>query len=219
MNPTTWKNYFIELLIVIIGISIAFYLNNLAEVKKEDRLEAKYIADIRADLVKDSSNLSFSIKFSDQKIQRLERLLSLLMSDDQRIYKDSLMSQVGIIGNYVFFHSESFTLHSLLQSGDIKLIESETLKKELLRLRWMFDIVERDQNNFLQALDNNYYPMVMTKSDIIENKMIDEDFYYGVSFKNWVAYTYNDTNNMRNGYASSLKQVRKIISIIDESSN
>lgn len=129
------------------------------------------------------------------------------------------MSQVGIIGNYVFFHSESFTLHSLLQSGDIKLIESETLKKELLRLRWMFDIVERDQNNFLQALDNNYYPMVMTKSDIIENKMIDEDFYYGVSFKNWVAYTYNDTNNMRNGYASSLKQVRKIISIIDESSN
>lgn len=219
MNPTTWKNYIIELLIVIIGISIAFYLNNLAEIKKENRLEAKYIADIRADLVKDSSNLSFSIKFSDQKIQRLERLLGLLMSDGQRIYKDSLMSQVGIIGNYVFFHTESFTLNSLLQSGDIKLIESETLKKELLRLRWMFDMIERDQNNFLQALDNNYYPMVMAKSDLIENKMIDEEFYYGVSFKNWVAYTYNDSNNMRSGYSSNLKQVRKIISIIDESLN
>lgn len=213
---SNWKEYLIELVIVIIGITVAFSLNNMAEESKENKLENKFVADVRADLQRDSSNLAQSVKFNEGKVESLEKIIMLVSSDQERQYQDSLLSSIGIIGNYVFFYPESFTLNSLLQSGDFKLLTSDQLKKELLRYRWMCDMVQRDQANFLSALDDNYYPKLLAARDMISNEIIDEDFFYGVEFKNWTAYTYNDTKNMTYSYQSILKQLNKILSIIDD---
>lgn len=217
---SNWKEYLIELVIVIIGITVAFSLNNMAEESKENKLESKFVADVRADLQRDSSNLAQSIKFNSGKVDNLEKIIMLISTDKERQYQDSLLSSIGIIGNYVFFYPESFTINSLLQSGDFKLLTSDVLKKELLRYRWMCDMVQRDQANFLSALDDNYYPKLLAARDMISNEIIDEDFFYGVEFKNWTAYTYNDTKNMTYSYQNILKQLNKILSIIDsEKSN
>ncbi len=211
-----WKEYLIELVIVIIGITVAFWLNNMAEESKEKKLEDKFIADVRADLLRDSSNLAQSIKYNYAKVDKLEKIIMLVSSDQNRQYQDSLMNSIGVIGNYVFFYPESFTLNSLLQSGDFKLLTSDGLKKELLRYRWMCDMVQRDQANFLNALDDNYYPKLLSARDMISDQIVDEDFFYGIEFKNWTAYTYNDTRNMTFSYQNILKQLNVIVSIIDE---
>lgn len=216
MQKSSFKEYLIELLIVIIGITVAFSLNNLAEARKESNLERKYLEDIRSDLERDSLNLTSAIKFNKDKIVKLENVIALIMNDQKRQFQDSLMNGTDIIGSYVFFYPESFTLNSLLQSGDFKLIASDDLKKELLRLRWMYDRIQTDQTNFLSALDNNYYPRVLAARDVIENKIVDLDFYYGIELKNYTGYTYNDTNNMTYYYNRILEQVRKVMGIINK---
>ncbi|WP_436515398.1 DUF6090 family protein [Ekhidna sp. To15] len=211
-----WKEYLIELVIVIIGITVAFWLNNMAEESKENKLEDKFIADVRADLIRDSSNLAQSIKYNDSKVDKLEKIIMLVSSDQNRQYQDSLMNSIGVIGNYVFFYPESFTLNSLLQSGDFKLLTSDQLKKELLRYRWICDMVQRDQTNFLNALDDNYYPKLLAARDMLSNQIVDEEFFYGIEFKNWTAYTYNDTKNMSYSYQRTLKQLVKILDLIEQ---
>lgn len=216
MNKSSFKEYLIELIIVIIGITVAFSLNNMAEAAKERRLEKKYLSDIRSDLQRDSANLAYAIKFNSNKTERLEKLIQLTMRNDVRQHQDSLMGEVGVIGNYYFFFSESFTLSSLLQSGDFKLITSDELKKELLRMKRMYDLIEKDQGNFLKALDENYYPLLMGRYDMITNEMQDPEFFYGVSFKNWAVYAYQDTNNMNGSYQNIIKQVQKVSEMIRE---
>ncbi len=216
MQKSNWTNYLIELFIVIIGITIAFWLNNMAEASKEKTLESKFIQDIRADLVRDSTNLHTSFRFNKKKVGRVEGILQLLISDDQMQYQDSLFARLGVIGNYNFFFPESFTINSLLQSGDFKLLQSDELKKEILRLRWMYEMIERDQNNLTKALDDNYYPKVLTEIDMISGQVKDPAFFYGTQFRNWVVYVLNDTNNLTSQYKRAKDQINKIISIVDE---
>lgn len=215
MHTMKWKEYFIELLIVIIGITAAFSLNNLAEAGKENNLERKYLEDIRSDLVRDSTLLDKSIRFSRSKLTRIENIVGLLLNDPQRQYADSLLTSISIVGSYNFFYPESFTINSLLVSGDLKLIQSRELKKELLRLKWRYDFVERDQINFTNAMDQNYYPKVLQEYDMISAQARDIDFFYSIQYRNWMLYVNNDSNNILNDYLIAQQQIRKVLEIID----
>ncbi|MEO9483617.1 MAG: DUF6090 family protein [Ekhidna sp.] len=216
---SNWKEYLIELVIVIIGITIAFWLNNMAEAAKEDKLEAKFVNDIRSDLIRDSTNLHSSFRFSKTKGEKVEGILQLLIQDEEMKYQDSLFQSIDIIGTYNFFFPESFTINSLLQSGDFKTLKSDKLKKELLRLRWMYEMIERDQNNFTKALDENYYPKVLTEIDMISGDVHNPSFFYGTQFRNWIVYVHNDTANLRAQYGRAQTQIRKILDIIDALQN
>jgi hypothetical protein len=211
-----WKNHFIELLIVIIGISVAFWLNNLATINNEKKLEQIFIADLKADLLRDSTTLANNVRFNERKVEILLNGIQLMISDTEHKYSDSLVNILGAIGNYDFFVSESFTLVSLLQSGDIKLISSDKLKKELLRLLKIYELIDRNQNNLLQALDNNYFPMILSKMDMLTQQPTDPDFFYGLEVKNYAAYTMNDTNNINYEYKRAIKQVSKILQMMDD---
>lgn len=209
-----WKNHIIELLIVIIGISVAFWLNNVASQNNEKKLETKFIQDLRNDLESDSLILDSNIKFNKRKVELLSNAVELMYEDEQRLYSDSLIQLVLRIGNFDFFNSESFTLKSLLQSGDIKLISSDDLKKELLRLLSMYESIDRSQRNLLQALDDNYFPLVITKMDMITQVPTDIAFFYSLEVRNYCGFTISDTNNLIYEYSATLKQVKKVLEMM-----
>jgi hypothetical protein len=120
-----WSDYFIELLIVIIGISIAFWLNNMALEDKANREKIAYLKDIKSDLKKDSLRLTYNIKNNEVKKEKLDYSLQLIQESAQI---DSVLNYIIEIGNYDFFNPDNFTITSLLQSGDLKLIDSEETK-------------------------------------------------------------------------------------------
>jgi hypothetical protein len=211
-----WSNYLIELLIVIIGISIAFWLNNMAQNRKDQKEKTTYLTDIRNDLKTDSLRLSRNIKNNEAKIKKLQNGLALI---EQKAPVDQVLSDVIEIGNYDFFNPDNFTLTSLLQSGDFKLIDSEEIKKELLRLLKIYESIDLMQNNFLQALDQNYFPMLLSKVDMIKFQAIDPAFFYEIEIKNYCAYTLNETDQHIRTYKYALGQVDKVTKLIDSELN
>ncbi|MFY0686684.1 MAG: hypothetical protein JXQ90_05945 [Cyclobacteriaceae bacterium] len=211
-----WKYHLIELVIVIIGISIAFWLNNLAGAEKEKQLEKQYLSDIRSELIKDTTQLAYNIRFNEIKVQDLKITLGIMLNDESYRYTDSLSRLVPRIGNYDFFSSESFTLTSILQSGDIKIIRSVEIKKELQRLLRIYGLIDQSQKNLLKALDENYFPLLLSEVDMLTQKPVREDFYYSLPIRNYCVYTINDTNNHINEYKLGVRQIQKLLSLIDE---
>jgi len=208
-----WSNYLIELLIVIIGISIAFWLNNIG-IKNKNKLEKySYLTDIRNDLKTDSLRLSLNVKNNEIKIEKLENALDLI---EKSAPIDSVLVNIMEIGNYDFFSPDNFTITSLLQSGDLKLIDSEETKKELLRLLKVYESIDNMQKNFLQALDDNFFPMLLTKVDMIKFKAVDPNFFYGIQIKNYCAFTLNETKQHIRTYKYAQKQIYKLIKVIDD---
>lgn len=207
-----WSDHLIELLIVIIGISIAFWLNNVASESKDNKVKLTYLADIKSDLIKDSIRLSSNIRNNEAKNEKLHHSLKLIQ---QNAPVDSVLAYVIQIGQYDFFRTESFTLSSLLQSGDLKLIDSEETKRELLRLLKLYEEIDNMQKNFLQALDQNYFPMLLSKVDMIEFKAIDPDYFYGVEIKNYNVFTINETDQHIRMYKYARQQASRVLEVIE----
>ena len=208
-----WSNYLAELLIVIIGISIAFWLNNLAASIANEKLKTAYLTDINNDLKTDSLRLANIIGNNNNKSKTLLKSLELIQ---QTAPIDSVLAHVIEIGNYDFFKPDNFTLTSLLQSGDLKLIDSEQTKRELMRLLRVYESIDIEQNNFLQALDDNYFPMLLSKVDMIAFEAIDPDYFYGVEVKNYCAYALSETGRHIKNYKYAQSQVRKVMNLINE---
>jgi hypothetical protein len=216
MNNITehrWSNYFIELSIVIIGISIAFWLNNMADSINDNKQKISYLTDIRSDLKTDSIRLVRNIKNNDGKRKILIKSLELIKRSAPI---DSVLTHILEIGNYDFFNPDNFTLTSLLQSGELKLIDSEQTKRELMRLLRIYESIDNVQNNFLQALDDNYFPMLLSKVDMMEFKALDYDYFYGVEIKNYCAFTLNETGRHIDSYKYAQSQVNKVIALIND---
>ena len=211
-SKISWTNHFIELLIVIIGVSIAFWLNNMANKSKENQQEITYLTDIKNDLKKDSLKLAFAIRFNNEKSKKLEHAFQLIK---EKAPIDSVLIYVIEIGNYNFFSPDNFTLTSLLQSGDLTLIKSEEIKKEILRLVKIYETIDFMQKNFLQALDENYFPMMLTKVDMVEFKALDPEFFYNIEIKNYCAFTLNETSQHIGTYKNAQSQVARLTQLID----
>lgn len=207
-----WFHYLIELVLVIIGITIAFWLNNLGEERKNNRQKKAYLTDIRSDLAKDSIQLAADIAYNQSKITTLQQALEGI---DNKVEIDSVLPRILEIGNYEFFRPDNFTLTSLIQSGDLKLIDSESTKRELLRLLKMYEVIDNTQNNFLDALDENYFPMLISKVDMTATKAVDADFFYSTEMKNYCAYTLNETRRHIATYRNTQEQIARVKSLID----
>ena len=208
----SWSNYLIELLIVIIGITIAFWLSNLAESSNNRKQMTTYLSDIKNDLKTDSIRLTRNIRNNELKSKTLLKSLEFIK---QTASIDSVLVTVLQIGEYDFFKPDNFTLTSLIQSGDLKLIESKETKRELLRLLKMYDSVEDMQNNFLDALDQNYFPMLLSRVDMTVLEAIDPNFFYGIEIKNYAAFALNETMRHIKNYEYTLSQVTKTIQLLE----
>jgi hypothetical protein len=207
-----WSSYLIELLIVVIGISIAFWLNNMGVESKNKKEKIAYLIDIRSDLRTDSLRLYRNVKNNEAKSIKLSHALQLIKNTAP---VDSVLINIIEIGNYDFFSPDNFTLTSLIQSGDLKLIDSEEIKKELLRLLKIYESINIMQQNFLQALDDNYFPMLLTNLDMVEFKATDPNFFYSVEIKNYCAFTLDETSQHIRTYKYAQNQVEKLSKAID----
>ena len=83
-----WKSKFIDLLIVIIGITIAFQLNNLNDSNKSKAKEKDYLKSFYEENRDNESSLSLAIEFTLKTKDDLDSLKQILLSknyQDDRI--------------------------------------------------------------------------------------------------------------------------------------
>ena len=88
-----WKSKFIDLLIVIIGITIAFQLNNLNESNKSKIKEIDYLRSFYNENANSESSLILALEFCQEKKERIDTLKQILLSNK---YKDQRISNLSM---------------------------------------------------------------------------------------------------------------------------
>ena len=96
-----------------------------------------------------------------------------------------------------------------------RLISSATIKKSILRLDRRHKEIGLLQDNFLQALDDGYIPLMMGSFDILNSRIADPALFENVTFRNFFVYTVQDTNAMLRSYEIVRKQSEELIAEID----
>ena len=126
MKKINFRYAFGEILIVIIGISIAFSINKYADNTKTNKLRNQYLINLRKDIEADKNQLESNIKMIDAKIQITQEILPLLNSSN-----NNSKMKVFQIANLVNFTPQDITYQTLINSGDLNLINDFDLKTNI----------------------------------------------------------------------------------------
>ena len=126
MKKLNWKYAFGEILIVIIGISIAFSMNKCADDSKNEAQKNQYLTSLKNDIEADKSLLESNVLEISEKIDLSREIIDLLNKDMPQ--KMGAMRRLFNIATPANFDAKDVTYATLVNSGDFKLIDNFELK-------------------------------------------------------------------------------------------
>lgn len=214
-KPTLWRNiahYAIEFVIVLVGIYLALSLENAAQQRDEARRAADHLESLSDDIAADREALDAVIAFAVDKRRELGELLETFSTGNATA--DDAMRAGTLISGYSFFEPEQFTLLSMRESGEFRLIGDPELRTGILRLNELYDRIESAQDNYLQALDDLFIPVWMRNVDMLEERVTNPRFFEDPLFRNLVVWAHSETVSRLNLYRRADAQAAALSALL-----
>lgn len=127
MKKIDWQYTFGEILIVIIGISIAFSLNKCSENSRNDKVERLYLENLKDDIETDRNSLADNLEKLKSKRETIKNTFKYFNPTIPK--RDStLMINFFNTAQIIEFSPKTTTHQTLMNSGDLKLINDFELK-------------------------------------------------------------------------------------------
>lgn len=209
------RNILIEILMIVIGINVALWFEGWFQNLEDRETEARYLTDLRDDLVTDIDNLEKLIEWAEGKSKTAGKITERLPTLET-LSLEQLAQVVSFPASYQFFTPSDFTYRSMQESGDFRLLTNDAIKKEILRLDRRHKDIATLQTNYLQALDDGYLPLMMNRFDLASNEVTDPSLLDDQLFRNFFAYVGNDTRAMAANYRDARAKSEKLIYLIDQ---
>ncbi|MCF7559057.1 DUF6090 family protein [Sabulilitoribacter multivorans] len=148
MKKINWQYTIGEILIVIVGISIAFSMNKCAEHSKNESHKKQYLTNLINDVTSDKKALEENVLAIEKKINTTKEILPKLNTNAPD--KMSIIGKVFSIVALNNFTPNDNTYQALINSGDFKLIDDFEMKtaieKHYATYENMSDSYERLEN-------------------------------------------------------------------------
>lgn len=214
-KPNLWRNvahYAIEFVIVLVGIYLALSLENAAQQRDEARRAASHLESLSEDIAADREALDAVISAAVDKRRELGELLATF-SKGNATPDDALRAGI-LISRYTFFEPEQFTLLSMRESGEFRLIRDPQVRTGILRLNGLYERIERAQHSYLQALDDLFIPVWMRNVDMLEERVTSARFFEDPLFRNLVVWAHSETVGRLELYRRTADQAADLQSLL-----
>ncbi len=156
--------FVLELLVVFLGVTAAFVLDNWGEARHERAQERLYLEGLYRDAERDSASLEGMSQLLKHRLELLERLFSLRGRADslrviQRLVPKALFS-------LTLFKPGNDTWESLKAGGDLKLIRDLELRRSLTRLDKLYFGIQKAQEELQSFGQRHVEPWALANMDL-----------------------------------------------------
>ena len=158
MKKINWQYTFGEILIVIIGITIAFSMNKCAENSKDESQREQYLSNIKNDVIIDKAILEENIIKLENKISTVDEILPKLNTNAPD--KMNSVGKIFSIVSLIDFTSKDNTYQTLINSGDLKLIDDFDIKTAIEKHYSYYETMEKSYSrmeNIQKEYVGNYF--------------------------------------------------------------
>ncbi len=126
-----WQKYILDILVIIIGISISFLLDEWRQNLQEKDIEIESLESIRSNLMVDTVILNTRIKRCEVFLWSYSQILKY---DSLDFPKDSLKIYLDHTLTYSTFEATQIGYEALKQTGNAKLISNKELLTSIIQL-------------------------------------------------------------------------------------
>ncbi len=166
-----WLNYLIELIVVIIGITIAFALNNWWDAHKNQTLEHQYLNSLLGDLQNDAAELDTTIQYNQTKLIFLKRFLKTQVQPRRIVTDTASQALETMLSNYFpVFKLNSY--ESMKNSGDFNLILDYGLKEFIVSYYKQIEELKILENYFQDFLSRYILDFAYQHTDLFDHKVV-----------------------------------------------
>ena len=207
-----WKSKFIDLLIVIIGITIAFQLNNLNESNKSVAKEKDYLESFYEENIKNEKNLSSALEFSITTKKDIDTLKQILLSknyEDIRI--TNLSASMMAMSD---FHPSLTTMENITASGEFELIRDIEFRKSIIDTYNSYNTTSQFEVLLTDYTSQYLTPFFFDNVRFSDFTPLAENFIEKPRFENIVLGYDALISQKINGYQASLKKVNQLNQIL-----
>ncbi len=201
-----WKSKIIELLIVIVGISIPFQLDNWKESIKKDSKVKDYIASFHEENIANEARLISILKYSEIEIKNIDTLKQILLSKnyaDKRIKNFTLK----MLGQPVYSPT-IITMENITASGEFELIKDIELRKKIISTYKSFQDASKLEGLLFEYSNDYLAPFLHKNVRYSDWSSIHSDFVKDPLFEN-IVITYNILLSQQlSGYQNTLEKIK-----------
>ncbi len=213
-----WRLHFIELLVVIIGISIAFTLEGWSSDRKQQKLQTNYLNSLRADLEKDKEDFQNIIDSTNVILKNVGEVFQYIYTKRPvEVYRRHHITS-GYLATYFYPHNGTYV--SLINSGDINVVDNFELKASLSDLyNVQYREIDRLDNVIRNLVDNMLQPFVINE---IEFSMTRDGIEDDAPLKknktvNMLGSFFNLLSSRQEAYKGMIETCDALISQLEES--
>lgn len=169
-----WQSKLADLIIVIVGITIAFKLNTWNETKKVNAEAADYLTSFLEENANNLNELWSALEYSNSVKKDLDSLSHLLFTgnyDDERI-QTFIASMMGLAN----FSPSVTTMENINSSGEFGLLKESALRKSLIDTYNSYQVTSKLQNLLSDYINSYLTPFLMNKVSFRDFSSLGSDY-------------------------------------------
>ena len=211
-----WVNHIVELLVVVIGVTVAFQLENWKEGNRTDKLRQQYYKSMASDLKKDVKELQLLADTSNHFLRMNKRLTECIVRRD--LEHDSLFFFFLGVYNQIEFTAVDNTYESMKASGSLTIVDDFELRQLISEVYSQVyqEIHLHDQFQKRQFFDN-LYPYISEHVVFTGRPVLKEtDFLRDNRFINMSFSAYFASAQKQKAYRKGIEKASLLIRRLEE---
>ncbi len=215
-----------EIILVVIGILIALQINNWNDYRKERQSEQLILRNFKKNLKTDAQLLQQFHESADKGIKAVDTILLMVNSHIDFNYMSFATSIERVLSNN-YFQTTSTTFDQSISTGNIDLIQDDSLRFEILNY-YKLSKLNFEDNRMLETNQNHVFPtlfslIIPTKSVSysltgIETTLPELDLgelATNQAFNTWVIFKKSAFQRQAENYSYMGDNVNTLIGMID----
>lgn len=214
-DKISWVNHFIELIVVFIGITLAFMLNNWREDYKSQRMEAQYMNSFYNEISESGNKLDSILVDNQEKSQRLAAALKQMQADNFPL--DSAINVVGDLARISIFIPRTNTYESIRNSGNLNLISDYQTRLKIIAYYESFSGKALIEEYYRNYIDDYFIPFFLENVDLVSGEIVNIEFFKTVRFRNLISGYYQLHSQLVDSYENIQKINTELLDLIKSS--
>jgi len=211
MKNINWRAKIGELSTVVLGILIAFALNNFAQNRKDANLEKQYLQAVYADLEKDSLDLHNTIRSIENRMTIGQRVIGMFYNPNVPGRDSAFIFIFRDMTSFEPFIPNQSSFDALRYSGDLNHISNFELRNVLIDHYDRYEAIDFENTRSYTFIENHVSPYMMSTVPFEQLRNGYNDFLDDWKLRNIVFSWTGIYQGQIKAHKDALKRCRKVI--------
>ncbi|UCE93653.1 MAG: hypothetical protein JSV73_12790, partial [Flavobacteriaceae bacterium] len=204
-----------EILLVVIGISLAFQLDNWNEDRINRNIEVQYYDNIRDRIDDDQELIQEQMEFNKGFMKEFRYAYDIIDSNDK-----SKLDTLGIIirntTQYSDFDRQGNIYETMVNSGEIKILRNHDIVNGVRELEEYYIYVNRMESIHYDAMINHVVKTINPVLKFSTGELMKPEAVFNYEFQNLFSMLIHIMNEKDAVYQKILNQIENLKTLIDE---